>query len=119
MYLNSERMREIMMTNNLSQNKLSKKLNVTKGTVSRCLNGKRGVGRKFIAALIKAFPQESLESLVTKENTIQSVITKSKENPLEPMPIKVKPYRHQVQAYNFVGEKLEIFEGGGLNDSLK
>lgn len=119
MYLNSKRMRALMMINNLSQNKLSKKLNVTKGTVSRCLNGKRGVGKKFIAALIRAFPEESLESLVTKENTIQSVNTEVRENALEPMPIKVKPYSHQVEAYNFVGEKLGIFEGGGLNDSLK
>lgn len=119
MYLNSKRLRELMELNNLSQNKLSKKLNVTKGTVSRCLNGKRGVGKRFIAALIKVFPEEALESLVTKENTIQSVSTETKENALEPMPIKVKPYRHQVQAYNFVGKKLEVFEGGDLNDSLK
>lgn len=119
MYLNYKRMRELMAMNNLSQNKLSKKLNVTKGTVSRCLNGKRGVGRKFIAALMKAFPEESLESLVTKENAIQSESTKLKEKEVEPMPIKVKPYSHQIQAYNFVGKKLGIFEGGGLNDSLK
>lgn len=119
MYLNSKRIRELMAIHNLSQNKLSKKLNVTKGTVSRCLNGKRGAGRKVIAALIKAFPEEPLENLVTKENTIQSVITELEENALEPMPIKVKAYRHQVRAYNFVGEKLGVFEGGGSNDSLE
>lgn len=51
MYLNSKRIRELMAIHNLSQNKLSKKLNVTKGTVSRCPHGKRGAVRKVIAAL--------------------------------------------------------------------
>lgn len=33
--------------------------------------------------------------------------------PVEPMPIRVKPYQHQVQAYNFVGNLLGLFAGGG------
>ena len=33
--------------------------------------------------------------------------------PVQPMPIRVKPYQHQVQAYNFVGNLLGLFDGGG------
>ncbi|WP_227764999.1 hypothetical protein [Zhaonella formicivorans] len=32
--------------------------------------------------------------------------------PVEPMPIRVKPYQHQVQAYNFIGNLLGWFERG-------
>lgn len=46
-------------------------------------------------------------------------LTKSRDKPeipveaVEPMPIRVKPYQHQVQAYNFVGNLLGLFAGGG------
>ena len=37
--------------------------------------------------------------------------------PLLPMPIKVKPYAHQVAAFNFVCEKFGLVStGGGSND---
>jgi hypothetical protein len=48
-----------------------------------------------------------------------SSLTESRDNPgipvepVEPMPIRVKPYQHQVQAYNFVGSLLGLFAGGG------
>jgi hypothetical protein len=32
--------------------------------------------------------------------------------PIEPMPLKVRPYKHQVQAFNFAGRLLGIFNGG-------
>lgn len=32
--------------------------------------------------------------------------------PIEPMPLKVKPYKHQVQAFNYAGRLLGIFNGG-------
>jgi len=32
--------------------------------------------------------------------------------PIESMPIRAKPYRHQVQAYNFVGQILGLFKRG-------
>lgn len=49
-----------------------------------------------------------------------SSLTRSRDNPqipvepVEPMPIRVKPYQHQVQAYNFVGGLLGLFAGGGV-----
>ena len=48
-----------------------------------------------------------------------SSLTSNKDKPeipveaVEPMPIRVKPYQHQVQAYNFVGNLLGFFTGGG------
>lgn len=35
------------------------------------------------------------------------------EEPEQPMPIKVKPYSHQVIGYNLACRILGIFEGGG------
>ncbi|MDH7526484.1 MAG: hypothetical protein QHH10_14400 [Peptococcaceae bacterium] len=52
---------------------------------------------------------------------VNMVLTISKDKPqipvepVEPMPIRVKPYQHQVQAYNFVGNLLGLFAGGGAN----
>ncbi|MGI6464564.1 MAG: hypothetical protein ACOX07_03295 [Methanobacterium sp.] len=49
-----------------------------------------------------------------------SSLTRSRDNPqipvepVEPMPIRVKPYQHQVQAYNFVSGLLGLFAGGGV-----
>lgn len=63
MDLNSSKLKELMKDNDLSQNKLAIKVNVSKGTISRLLNGKRGAGRKVVAGLLRTFPDETVESL--------------------------------------------------------
>jgi len=49
-----------------SQNELARRVGVSKGSLSRALSGKCGVGRKTISGLMRLFPCEPLESLVTK-----------------------------------------------------
>lgn len=63
MNLNSDKLKELMEINGLSQNKLAVKANVSKGTISRVLNGKRGVGRKVASGLLRTFPSETIDTL--------------------------------------------------------
>lgn len=69
MNLNSSKIKELMKHNNLSQNKLAIKANVSKGTISRVLNGKRGAGRKVITGLLKIFPDETVETLFKEKGS--------------------------------------------------
>lgn len=69
MDLNSSKLKELMRENDLSQNKLAIKVNVSKGTISRVLNGKRGAGRKVISGLLRTFPDETLESLFKEKSS--------------------------------------------------
>lgn len=63
MNLNSSKLKELMEINGLSQNKLAVEANVSKGTISRVLNGKRGVGRKVASGLLRIFPNETIDTL--------------------------------------------------------
>jgi len=51
----------------------------------------------------------------TLSKIIQSIIiAKDKDiKEIEPMPIKEKPYNHQIEAYNMACRKMKIFNGGG------
>ncbi|KEI05954.1 helix-turn-helix domain-containing protein [Clostridium botulinum] len=69
MNLNSLKIKELMKEKNLSQNQLAIKANVSKGTISRVLNGKRGVGRKVIVGFLRTFPDETLESLFKEKGS--------------------------------------------------
>lgn len=69
MNLNSSKLKELMKEKSLSQNQLAVKANVSKGTISRVLNGKRGAGRKVIAGLLRTFPDETLESLFKEKSS--------------------------------------------------
>jgi transcriptional regulator with XRE-family HTH domain len=70
MDLNSSKLKELMEVNGLSQNKLAAKANVSKGTISRVLSGKRGVGRKVASGLLRVFPEESVDTLFKKKGVL-------------------------------------------------
>lgn len=69
MNLNASKLKELMKEKSLSQNQLAVKANVSKGTISRVLNGKRGAGRKVIAGLLRTFPDETVESLFKEKSS--------------------------------------------------
>jgi len=60
---------DLLEKNNWSQNKLAIKAGVSKTTVSRWINGKRGAGKNLIAGLIRAFPNEPLDKLFFLDDT--------------------------------------------------
>lgn len=68
MRLKTETIKRLIAENNLSQNQLAQKIGISKGCLSNSLNGRRGAGRKVIAGLLRAFPDESIERLVQKED---------------------------------------------------
>ena len=51
----------------ISQNQLAREIGINRGSLSNALSGRRGVGRKTLAGLLKLFPEESVDSLTTKE----------------------------------------------------
>lgn len=63
MKLNVERIKELMAVRRWSASELARQMGVSRSETTRLLNGKRNGGNKVISGLIKAFPEESLETL--------------------------------------------------------
>lgn len=69
MKVRNEVLKEKLKKNLWSQNELAIRVGVTRGTISRVMNNKRGAGRKVIEGLLRTFPEETIESLFyTKKN---------------------------------------------------
>jgi hypothetical protein len=47
-------------------------------------------------------------------NQMQNTMNNAEKLPIAPMPIKGKPYRHQIQAFNFVCRLFGLAKGGGV-----
>lgn len=60
---NIERIKELMNAKRWSASELARQMGVSRSETTRLLNGKRNGGNKVISGLIKAFPEESLDSL--------------------------------------------------------
>lgn len=60
---NIERIKELMDAKRWSASELARQMGVSRSETTRLLNGKRNGGNKVISGLIKAFPEESLDSL--------------------------------------------------------
>ncbi len=58
-----EKIRELMALRQWSESELARKMGVSRSEANRFLNGKRKGGNKVISGLIKAFPDETIESL--------------------------------------------------------
>jgi hypothetical protein len=63
----------------------------------------RIIGCEFKGVLI-----DMVSSLIENNDKLELPV-----EAIEPMPIKVKPYQHQVQAYNFIGNLIGFFTAGG------
>lgn len=64
MQLNKDYVVEKYTAIGLSQNELALMAGVSKGTLSRALNGKRGAGRKLLGGLLRVLPQATYELLI-------------------------------------------------------
>lgn len=60
---NVDRIKELMAVRRWSASELARQMGVSRSEITRLLNGKRNGGNKLISGLIKAFPDEPLESL--------------------------------------------------------
>ncbi len=70
MRLNALAVKDLMRVHNISQNQLARQIGVSKGFLSNACAGKRGVGRKILAGLLRAFPQQSIEDLILSERQV-------------------------------------------------
>ncbi len=70
MRLNALAVKELMMVHNISQNQLARQIGVSKGFLSNACAGKRGVGRKMLAGLLRTFPQQSIADLTISERQV-------------------------------------------------
>lgn len=64
MKLRADIIKNKLKENSWSQNELSRRTGLSKGEVSKMLNGKRGVGRKSLAAFLRIFPELQLDNLI-------------------------------------------------------
>lgn len=67
MKINTNYIRKRTSQNGWSQNELSRRMQLPRGTLSNVLSGKRGAGRKVIAGLLRVFPEERIEDLILTE----------------------------------------------------
>ncbi|MDR3565541.1 MAG: helix-turn-helix transcriptional regulator [Negativicutes bacterium] len=67
MQLNKARVKELINGRDLSQNQLAAQIGVSRGSLSNALSGRRGVGRKLLAGLLRILPGETLASLIVSE----------------------------------------------------
>lgn len=67
MRLNAQTVRNLCRRCGWSQNELAKRMGVSKGALSRVLNGKCGAGRKMLSRLLHVFPDETVASIVVLE----------------------------------------------------
>lgn len=70
MRLNALAVKDSMMVHNVSQNQFARQIGVSKGFLSNACAGKRGVGRKMLAGLLRAFPQQSVSDLTISERQV-------------------------------------------------
>jgi len=66
MRLKAEAVRVLINQNNLSQNQLAERIGISKGYLSNCISGRRGVGRKLLSGILRMFPEESVATLTTE-----------------------------------------------------
>ena len=97
-----DRIKELMSARQWSASELARQMGVSRSESTRFLNGNRNGGNKVISGLIKAFPDEPLESLFFLPSVYPNVNTNSdnvsiKKPPGESHPIPVKhPDAHQL-----------------------
>ncbi len=99
---NVERIKELMAVRRWSASELARQMGVSRSETTRLLNGKRNGGNKVISGLIKAFPEESLETLFflptlyPNVNSIDDYVSIEKLQS-EHQPIQIKhPNAHQL-----------------------
>jgi transcriptional regulator with XRE-family HTH domain len=97
-----ERIKALMSDRNWSSSELARQMGVSRSETTRLLNGKRNGGNKVISGLIKAFPNEPLNSLFYLPSVYPNVNSKpsnvSDEKLQEqkgPIPVK-HPNSHQL-----------------------
>lgn len=78
---NKEYILKLLKDNNWSQNKLAIRAGVSKTTISRWVNGKRGAGKDLISGLIRAFPNEPLEKIFFLESMSPNRNEQNKRRP--------------------------------------
>lgn len=64
MLINQEIIKRKLQINGWSQNELARQMQISRGALSNVLSGRRGAGRKVIAGLLRAFPEEKLENFI-------------------------------------------------------
>ncbi len=67
MQLCKDKVASLVQKRGITQNELARLLNIRPGSLSNALSGKRGVGRKILAALLREFPRESVVSLTERK----------------------------------------------------
>lgn len=99
---NVDKIKALMAVRRWSASELARQMGVSRSETTRLLNGKRNGGNKVISGLIKAFPDEPLESLFflptmyPNVNTNNDIVASEKpQDEHQPIPIK-HPNAHQL-----------------------
>ncbi|HML35640.1 MULTISPECIES: helix-turn-helix transcriptional regulator [Sporomusa] len=70
MRLNSARVQQLLDDHNLNRARLARQMGISRGALSNALAGRRTVGKKLLAGLIRAFPDETIETLTLPDRQV-------------------------------------------------
>lgn len=70
MRLNNDKIQQLLDDHKLNRARLARQIGISRGALSNALAGRRTVGRKLLAGLIRAFPGETVETLTLPERQV-------------------------------------------------
>jgi transcriptional regulator with XRE-family HTH domain len=68
--LNNDKIQQLLDDHKLNRARLARQIGISRGALSNALAGRRTVGRKLLAGLIRAFPGETVETLTLPERQV-------------------------------------------------
>lgn len=70
MRLNSTRVRQLIDGQATNQCQLARQMGISRGAMSNALAGRRAAGKKLLAGLLRAFPDETIETITLPEKRV-------------------------------------------------
>ncbi|QDR81378.1 XRE family transcriptional regulator [Sporomusa termitida] len=71
MRLNSDKVQQLLDDYKLNRSRLARQIGISRGALSNALAGRRTAGKKLLAGLIRAFPDETIATLTLSERQVE------------------------------------------------
>lgn len=120
-----ERVKQLMMAHHWTASELARRMGVSRSESTRLLNGKRTGGNKVLSGLMRAFPDEPMESLFFLPKVYPIVNIKKKFVPYEKPPdnlewVAIKhPDAHQLACTINADNGIVAIKQGDLTTTLE
>lgn len=69
--MNSDKVQQLLDDYKLNRSRLARQIGISRGALSNALAGRRTAGKKLLAGLIRAFPDETIATLTLSERQVE------------------------------------------------